>query len=135
MPLFKKQEIPTKMKILAEEKNMTSKISWKHWTSCFSPSIIFLLVSNFIFETKESLNLRALQEKAFILYNLYYIIFFSQRQFMFVKDFQYNFHHLPKTSKISLLCTNLPPYIWKWVICYASISGVRKCATKVYSKK
>ena len=32
-------------------------------------------------------------------------------QFMFVKVFQNYFHLLPKITKISLLCTHIPPYI------------------------
>ena len=32
------------------------------------------------------------------------------------KGFQYYFHLLPKTSKISLLSTHLPPYICTWVL-------------------
>ena len=42
--------------------------------------------------------------------------FLSQSQFVFVKVFQKYFHLLPKSYKISLLRTHLPPYIWNWVI-------------------
>ena len=54
----------------------------------------------------------------------------SQRQLMFVKVFQNYFHLLPKTSKISLLCIHLPPYIWNWVVYKITKKEKEKVAVK-----
>ena len=81
MPLFKKPKAPNKMKILEEEEK-------SHPRFLGNLGRDEILQSNGVKPPKT-----------------------KQRQFVFVNVFQNNVHLLPKTYKISLLCTHLPPYI------------------------
>ena len=84
----------------------------------------------FCFFTKESLIMSALKQKILDKIKQSSGIIKTQKKY-FLKAFCKFLHHkqnfclkvslkilyiLPETSKTSLLCTDLPPYIWNWVL-------------------
>ena len=46
----------------------------------------------------------------------FFVSFFLTKEIYVSKGFSYSFYLLPKTSKISFLRIDLPPYIWNWVV-------------------
>ena len=104
-----------------------------------APSVMFLNKNKkkvfevfLVFLTKKSLILSALKQNIVgeikqsngikppknLLSQDFLYVFSSQRKFLVESVFINDLYLLPETYKISLLCTDLPPFIWNWVLCY-----------------